>query len=48
MHALVHAADIQDCDGGVMVMAKLFGLDPFLFKLYAGGGHSRGRSSKRG
>ena len=30
MHALVHAADIQDRDGGVMVMAALFGLYPFL------------------
>jgi len=35
MHALVHAADIQDRDGGVVVMATLFGLYPFLLKLYA-------------
>jgi transposase len=39
MHALVHAADIQDRDGGVMVMATLFGLYPFLLKLYADGGY---------
>ncbi len=39
MHALVHAADIQDRDGGVMVMATLFGLYPFLMKLYADGGY---------
>jgi len=26
MHALVHPADIQDRDGGVLVMATLFGL----------------------
>jgi len=39
MHALVHAADIQDRDGGVMVMATLFGLHPFLLKLYADGGY---------
>ncbi len=39
MHALVHAADIQDRDGGVMVMAALFGLYPFLLKLYADGGY---------
>ncbi len=39
MHALVHAADIQDRDGGVVVMATLFGLHPFLLKLYADGGY---------
>ena len=26
MHAVIHAADIQDRDGGVLVMANLFGL----------------------
>ena len=40
MHALVHAADIQDRDGGVLVMATLFGLYPFLLKLYADGGYA--------
>lgn len=39
MHALVHAADIQDRDGGVVVMATLFGLYPLLLKLYADGGY---------
>jgi transposase len=39
MHAIVHAADIQDRDGGVLVMATLFGLYPFLVKLYADGGY---------
>jgi transposase len=39
LHALVHAADIQDRDGGAMVMATLFGLFPFLLKLYADGGY---------
>ena len=38
MHALVHAASIQDRDGGVAVMAALFGRYPFLLKLYADGG----------
>jgi hypothetical protein len=33
--AIVHAADIQDRDGGVMLMSALFGLYPFLLKLYA-------------
>ena len=29
MHAIVHAADIQDRDGGALLMATLFGLIPF-------------------
>ncbi len=40
MHAVVHAADIQDRDGGVLVMATLFGLYPFLLKLYADSGYA--------
>ena len=39
MHAIVHAADVQDRDGGVMLMATLFGLYPFLLTLYADGGY---------
>jgi transposase len=39
LHAIVHAADIQDRDGGVLVMATLFGMYPFLLKLYADGGY---------
>jgi transposase len=39
LHAVVHAADIQDRDGGVLVMATLFGMFPFLLKLYADGGY---------
>jgi transposase len=39
MHALVHAADIQDRDGGALVMATLFGMFPFLLTLYADGGY---------
>ena len=39
MHAIVHGADVQDRDGGVFVMATLFGLFPFLKKLYADGGY---------
>lgn len=39
MQAIVHAADIQDRDGGVVLMASLFGLFPFLLKLYADGGY---------
>jgi hypothetical protein len=29
LHAIVHAADIQDRDGGVPLLATLFGLFPF-------------------
>jgi len=39
MQALIHAADIQDRDGGVLLMRTLFGLYPFLVKLYADGGY---------
>src|SRR5471032_3285843 len=39
MHAIVHAADIQDRDGGVFVMATMFGVYPFLMNLYADGGY---------
>ncbi|MFC7693655.1 IS5 family transposase [Paeniroseomonas aquatica] len=39
MQAIIHAADIQDRDGGVLLMGKLFGLYPFLLKLYADGGY---------
>ena len=39
MQALIHAADIQDRDGGVLLMGSLFGLCPFLLKLYADSGY---------
>jgi hypothetical protein len=38
-HAIVHAADIQDRDGGVLLMATLFSVYPFLLKLYVDGGY---------
>ena len=37
--AIVHAADIQDRDGGLLLMSLVFGLYPFLLKLYADGGY---------
>src|SRR4051812_9317598 len=50
LHAIVHAADIQDREGGVLLMATLFGLYPFRLKLYADGGYQgpqvQGRSSR--
>jgi transposase len=39
MCAIVHAADIQDRDGGVLLMSALFGMFPFLLKLYADSGY---------
>jgi len=39
MQAILHAADIQDRDGGVLLMGSLFGLYPFLLKLYADSGY---------
>jgi putative transposase len=33
--ALVHSAGIQDRDGGILLLATLFGLFPFLQKLFA-------------
>ena len=35
LHAIVHPADIQDRDGGVLVLSTLFGAYPFLLKLFA-------------
>ena len=43
MHAIVHAADIQDRDGGAALMATLFGAFPFLVKLFADGGYRGSR-----
>jgi len=37
--AIVHAADVQDRDGGVLLMATLFGMYPFLLRLYADSGY---------
>jgi hypothetical protein len=39
LHALVHPADNQDRDGGLLVLKTLFGRYPFLEKLFADGGY---------
>jgi transposase len=39
LHAIVHPADIQDRDGGLLLLASLFGMYPFLTKLFADGGY---------
>jgi hypothetical protein len=38
LHAIIHPADIQDRDGGILLLATLFGMYPFLKKLFADGG----------
>ncbi len=35
MHGIVTAADVQDRDGGLVLLSTLFGLYPFLGKLFA-------------
>src|SRR3974390_3134649 len=35
LHAIVHAADVQDRDGGLLLLGTLFGKFPFLQKLFA-------------
>ena len=35
LHGLVTAADVQDRDGGVLLLSTLFGMFPFLKKLFA-------------
>ena len=40
-------ADIQDRDGGMLVLATLFGLYPFLQKLFADGGYQGPRVPQR-
>jgi transposase len=39
LHAIIHPADIQDRDGGILLLSTLFGLYPFLKKLFADGGY---------
>jgi transposase len=39
LHAIVHPADIQDRDGGILLLATLFGMHPFLTKLFADAGY---------
>jgi transposase len=45
--AIVHAADVQDRDGGVLLMSTMFGLYPFLIKLYADGGYQGAQFQQR-
>jgi hypothetical protein len=45
MHAIVQVADIQDRDGGILLMATLFGLYQFLQRLYADAGYQGPKQS---
>lgn len=47
MHAVVHPADIQDRDGGILVLGTLYGLYPFVKKLFADAGY-QGRRFRDG
>jgi transposase len=46
LHAIVHSADIQDRDGGILLLATLFGMYPFLQTLFADAGY-QGRKFQR-
>ena len=35
MHAIVHSADVQDRDGGILLLSTLLGRFPYLEKLFA-------------
>ena len=39
IHAVVHTADMQDRDGGALALSTMFGLYPFLTKVFADGGY---------
>ena len=39
LHAIMHPADIQDRDGRGLLITTLFGLHPFLTRLYADAGY---------
>jgi putative transposase len=40
LHVLVTAADVQDRDGGILLLSSLFGQFPFLRKLFADSAYS--------
>jgi transposase len=39
LHAIIHPADIQDRDGGILLLATIFGMYPFLKKFFADDGY---------
>jgi hypothetical protein len=47
LHAIVHPADIQDRDGGILLLATLFGMYPFLQTLFADAGYQGPKPPRR-
>jgi hypothetical protein len=47
LHGIVTAADVQDCDGGAILLATLFGMFPILLKLHADGGYQGPKFQRR-
>ena len=41
MHAIVHSADVQDRDGGILLLSTLLGRFPYLEKLFADGAYQK-------
>ena len=39
LHAMIHPADIQDRDGGILLVSTLLRMYPFLERLFADGGY---------
>ena len=39
LHAMIHPADIQDRDGGILLMSTVSGMYPFLENRFADGGY---------
>ena len=46
LHAIVHGADIQDRDGGIILLATMFGMYPFLKKVFADAAYQGPRFDK--
>jgi hypothetical protein len=47
LHAIVHPADIQDHDGGILLLGTMFGLHRCLTKLFADAAYLRGELADR-
>jgi len=46
LHAIVHPAEIQDRDGGILLLTTLFGMYPFLKKVFADAAYQGPRFDK--
>jgi hypothetical protein len=43
LHAIIHPANVQDRDGGILLQSTPSGICPFLKKLFADGGYLSGK-----